>query len=109
MKQLFELRKSKKLTQLEVAKMLEITDATLSNYELGNTEPNIATLKKMAETFQVSVDYLVGHKTPGHLDLELYAPHIQSLMKKIPNLTDIECARMEGYYFHLMQERKVYV
>ena len=53
------LRKYQHLTQSEVAKELNVNQRTYSQYEIGATEPNFETLKKMANFFDVSIDYLL--------------------------------------------------
>ena len=58
-----ELRKSRKLTQDEVAKTLNVSRATYNGYELGKYEPNIITLCRLAELFNVSLDELLGRDT----------------------------------------------
>lgn len=57
---LAKLRKEKGLTQEELAKALNITRSALSLYEIGKRDPDTETLKKMAEYFGVSIDYLLG-------------------------------------------------
>ena len=57
-----ELRKQQKLTQQEVAEKLFISQHGYSNYEIEKTEPNIETLCKLADLFNVSLDYLVGRE-----------------------------------------------
>lgn len=52
-------REEKKMTQAEVAKVVEVKPATISKYEAGTLEPNIESLKKLAELFGVSVDELL--------------------------------------------------
>ena len=52
-------REEKKMTQLEVAEVLGVKPATISKYEAGTLEPNIDSLKKLAELFEVSVDELL--------------------------------------------------
>ena len=52
-------RENKKMTQVEVAEALGIKSATVSKYESGTLEPNIESLKKLAEIFEVSVDELI--------------------------------------------------
>lgn len=54
------IRKQKKLTQTEVANHLQITQATLSSYENGRTQPDFKTLIALADYYDVSVDYLLG-------------------------------------------------
>lgn len=61
MEKLKQLRLEKHLTQSDMAKMLDITVSAYGNYELGQREPNLETLIKLADYFQVSVDYLIGH------------------------------------------------
>ena len=52
-------REEKKITQVEVAKALGVKAATISKYEAGTLEPNIESLKKLAQLFEVSVDELL--------------------------------------------------
>lgn len=59
-KRLFELRKSEELTQCEMAKRLNITQPSYIRYENGTSEPSLETLAKIADIFDVSVDYLLG-------------------------------------------------
>ena len=52
-------RRKKKITQVEVAEVLGVKPATVSKYEAGTLEPNIESLKKLAELFEISVDELL--------------------------------------------------
>lgn len=52
-------REEKKITQVEVAEVLGVKPATVSKYEAGTLEPNIQSLKKLAELFEISVDELL--------------------------------------------------
>jgi len=61
-KRLRECRENKKVTQREVAGFLGITVPAYQRYELGLREPNISALNKLADYFDVSVDYLLGRK-----------------------------------------------
>ena len=57
---LLELRKREKKTQAEIAKYLNVTPKTISFYENNEREASNETLIKLAEYFNVSVDYLLG-------------------------------------------------
>lgn len=57
---LLSLRKQKGLTQKDLAEYLGISRQAYANYETGSREPDIATLKQLAEYFDVSLDYLLG-------------------------------------------------
>ena len=52
-------RESNKMTQNEIADILEVSTATVSKYESGTLEPNIESLKRLAETFNITVDELI--------------------------------------------------
>ena len=54
-----ELRKSKGLTQRQMAAALGITERSYQRYEAENN-PNNDTLIKLADFFNVSTDYLLG-------------------------------------------------
>ena len=55
-----ELRKKKGISQLRLATELNTTQNTVSRYETGEREPGIDELIKIADYFNVSVDYLIG-------------------------------------------------
>ena len=55
-----ELRESKGLTQKEVAKVIGYTQLSYARYENGKREPDISTLCKLANYFNVTVDYLIS-------------------------------------------------
>lgn len=57
---LLNLRKAKNLTQQELSDKLHMSRATYAQYEIGRREPDFETLKKLAEFFHVSTDYLLG-------------------------------------------------
>ena len=54
------LRKTNRLTQEQLAKKLNITRQTLSNYETGKRLPDIYGLITVADIFGVSVDEIIG-------------------------------------------------
>lgn len=61
MKRLKELRNQKGLTTSELANIIGCSNPTITHYERGEREPSLSTLIKLADYFQVSVDYLIGH------------------------------------------------
>jgi len=62
-KKLIALRKSKKLTQEEMASKIGVHRGTYANYERGNRQPDYETLIKIADFFEVSIDYLLRKET----------------------------------------------
>lgn len=57
-----ELRIEKGLKQEELAKVLSVTQRKISYWETGKIEPDLLHLTKIADYFQVSVDYLLGRE-----------------------------------------------
>lgn len=55
-----ELRLKRGLTQKKLAKLTNITEASLSRYENGLREPKIQVLVRLADALDCSLDYLVG-------------------------------------------------
>jgi len=60
---LVELRKLNKLTQQNVADYLGIKQPSYIRYERGEAEPSLTNLCKLADLFDVSVDYLLGRSS----------------------------------------------
>lgn len=74
MKTLLTLRKNKGLTQKEIAEHLGISRQAYANYESGNREPDINTLKLLSEYFEVSIDTLLENtsKTKKGVKIPVY-------------------------------------
>lgn len=66
---LLELRKRKKLTQVEMAKILGVARTTYSSYEQGRRTPDVEIQNKIADFFGVSLDYLHGRDDKDEKDL----------------------------------------
>lgn len=60
MNRLQELRMKKGYSQADVARILNVTQQAYSRYERGDHELGYAAIIKLADFFQVSVDYLLG-------------------------------------------------
>lgn len=54
-----ELRKEKNISQLKLALDLSMNQNTISRYETGEREADYKTLIKIADYFNVSIDYLL--------------------------------------------------
>lgn len=59
------LRKEKKASPEELAKLMCVSLQAYYKYENGTNEPNIENLIKLADYYNVSLDYLVGRKRIG--------------------------------------------
>lgn len=59
-KRLKSLRSEKDLNQSDLADILELSTSAIGMYEQGRRYADLDTIKKIAEYFDVSVDYLLG-------------------------------------------------
>ena len=57
-------------TQVELAKRLNVTKQTVSNWENDNIQPSIEMLVKVANEFKVSTDYVLGLENIPRLDTQ---------------------------------------
>ena len=87
-----ELRKEKGVTQRQMADLLGIAERNYQRYETGVVDPTASTAVKIADFFEVSVDYLIGrvnfwHNKEGHI--------VVRIPPNILGTTDEEIAEME--------------
>ena len=60
------LREEKGISQQRLAEKINTNQQNIHNYEHGFYEPDIQTLKSLADYFETSIDYLVGHTDIRH-------------------------------------------
>ncbi len=60
-KKIFELRKKKGLSQEELGDKIGVTRQTISNWELGESGPNVDQLKSLSKELNISIDELVDN------------------------------------------------
>ncbi|MBE5035466.1 helix-turn-helix domain-containing protein [Gallibacter intestinalis] len=89
------LIKERNLTQKEVAKQINMAPSTLGSYVQGTREPDFATLKTIADYFDVSIDYLLDHdihKYSSPLDKEMF--HVFSSLDENEKCICIELCKV---------------
>lgn len=89
-----KLRKERNLLQSDIAKALNIPPSTYGGYELGAANPSIETLIKLANFYNVSLDYLLDrpYSAIG------YVPETRvDGMKEIANLPDTQFNMVMAY------------
>lgn len=55
-----ELRKTKNLSQKQLAEILKTTNSSICDWECGRSQPDLEALARIAVYFGVSADYLLG-------------------------------------------------
>jgi len=83
MNNLKSLRKSKGMTQVEVAKYIGIGQSGYSDWERGVTKIDSSSLSKLAALFSVSTDYILGGDTKPRLE-NIKIPVLGSVPAGIP-------------------------
>ena len=85
--QIKNLRMSKCLNQVEIAKILGVTKQSVSNWENENIMPSVDMLIKLSQFFNVSTDYLLGLTEKHALNTEglseIQIAHIQNIINDI--------------------------
>ena len=61
MNRIREIRRKNGINQIELSKLLNVSQATISGYETGKFEPDNDTLIRIAGLFNVSVDEIIGY------------------------------------------------
>jgi len=86
-KRLRELRKERKLTAREFGEKFSLAESTISGYETGARKPDLETVDKFADYFDVSVDYLMGRSNirnpSGDFSQQRVDPEIAELLEKL--------------------------
>lgn len=105
MKRLKELREIYKISQQRLSNELNVTQAMISKYELGTSEPDIGMIKRIAEYFRVSSDYLLEISNDK---MSLPASGLSDDEKEIlfgyKRLNSVQKAKLQAYLKGLLQE-----
>jgi len=101
-----ELRIKNKKTQQEVAKDLNLSTITYNRYETNKREPDINTLIKLADYFNVSVDYLIGHNTQNLVDTSNFNEYKKGVLFTLQKLNEKNDLVLLGYITHMLAEQE---
>lgn len=77
-------RKNKGLTQAQLGKLLNVSDATINRYEREQRKPDPEMLRRLAEVLDVSVDYLVNGPKTSVSDETLAAHRNDDPLRDLP-------------------------
>lgn len=100
-KRLSALRKEKKQSQEQLSKIVGINRSTYARYETGNTQPDYDTLKRLADHFEVTTDYLLGRSDTPHKTEEeefqafINDPELEVWYKELPKNKESELRRLK--------------
>ena len=72
-----QLRERKRLSQIELSNILEVSNGSISKWERNERQPDYETLEKIADFFNTSIDYLLGRsetKDNNNVDFSFSTP-----------------------------------
>ena len=81
------LRVANAMSQVELAKKLNVTKQSVSNWENDNIQPSIEMLVKLSKIFGVPTDYLLGLDDRQYIDVsgltEIQIAHVQNIVNDV--------------------------
>ena len=85
------LRKQKNMSQTDLAKATGVSREIIGRYERSEALPSIEVAKKIADTFAVSLDYLVGEGMNASFD--------KKSLKRLEDIEKLDTDTKEKIYF----------
>ncbi len=103
-----KLRKEKGLTQQQLSDIVGIKRSAYAYYEIDKSEPSIATLLKIANALNVSVDEIVNSSSPVHSGAAEYSgltdDELKTLIKLYKKLDNSQKHEVENYIRFITKE-----
>ncbi len=104
-KRLRELRLRRNLSQEEVARHIGITRSAYSHYEINNRQPVYSTLIKLADFFDVSIDYIIFGNAPTKKNQEPVTPDMLEMLHLFQNMDSEQRKKSIRLLNELMQNK----
>lgn len=106
MNRLKYLREEKNMLQEDLAKVLKVSQKTISNYETGERDMSTEILTKLSDFFNVSIDYLLGKSNIRNPEEQIKKEFEFAYHKEIEGLTDEEIADALRFYKQIKYGKK---
>lgn len=103
------MRKSRRMTQEDLAKAIGQSPSSITMYETGRREPDIETLEAFADVFNVPLAYLISDENPSaisrQVDPEIHI--VSSMMEDLPqDQKEQIVAIVRAYVEHQIMNKK---
>jgi transcriptional regulator with XRE-family HTH domain len=87
-KNLSEIRKSRRLTQQQLAELIHVQQRVISRWETGVAAPHLNHIVQLAEVLEVSLDRLIRGDEPGSPEarFEIRNRRLQELCQRVDQL-----------------------
>ncbi|MGZ9782497.1 helix-turn-helix domain-containing protein [Bacillus pseudomycoides] len=108
-----QIRREHKLTQEQLGEKINVTKVSISGYENGNRTPDTETLQKLADCFDISVDYLLGrtnkrslNDTPDESNQPLNDPELGLWFKDIKDASPEKQEELRQFWEFIKMKEK---
>lgn len=99
------LREEKQITQKDLAKILSLANSTVSQYESNKRDPDSTTLQKLADYFNVTLDFLLGRSDFRHYPEVITAHPLGDPMDDLPEEALKELETLRQYVINKYQKK----
>ena len=99
MNRIRELREEKKITQVRLSIELEVSQETVSAYEVGKHCPSVKSLIKMREIFGTTIDYILGLSDTRHepIPMSNLKDHELTLIQMYRKMDSVGHEKLKAY------------
>ena len=96
-----KIREIKGLSQTELAKRSGLQPSTVSHFETGRRAPSFDNLKRLADTLEVTTDFLIGRE----IDPTTSGPTLQSIFRNAQEMADDDRQQLADFAEFLANKR----
>ncbi|MGN1212934.1 MAG: helix-turn-helix domain-containing protein [Christensenellales bacterium] len=100
-----ETRELNSISQKQLCLDLSIPTTTYNGYEKGRSQPDIDTLCKLADYFNVSLDYLCEHETKHVIDTSNWSDTKKGVAEILNQLSEQNSLVLLGYVTHMLKQQ----
>jgi len=94
-KKIVQLRKERNLTQKELASIVGVHFSHMSRYERGISLPSIDVVKKLAQMFHVSADYLLFDESQATVRTQIADQELLQQFERVARMSEREKAAVK--------------
>ena len=97
-----KIREIKGLSQTELAKRSGLQPSAVSHFETGRRAPSFDNLKRLADTLEVTTDFLVGRE----IDPTTSGPTLESIFRNAQEMADDDRQKLAEFAEFLASKKK---
>ena len=101
-----EYRTKNKLSQQQVANILNISQRAYASYELGQSQPTSRALSTLADFYHTTIDDLVGRQSPKLYNLNLLSDEERTIIENLEHLSRDNLIKVQAYVDFCLQDQK---